>query len=260
MDGMSLLDVLRGVMLDPAEQAVYDADPGAYLEQYGYQDVDPADLSEAFGLVADTLPVEQAQAAWTGESGPEAPTLGDDTTDFDDGAAGDAAPGADALDARRAGRLDERSTPTGRHRRRRRSTTTGRCRSARARRTRRGGAADDGAATTATGCSAPRRPTTPPTRPTPRFPRRRRRRLRMVHDRRRRRSTSSPAAPTTTSTTTSTTPTTWPRSTASARSTTGPTTSTSARSEPPRHRSPHGAPPLRRGTVASGLPALDDAG
>ena len=85
MDGMSLLDVLRGVMLDPAEQAVYDADPGAYLEQYGYQDVDPADLSEAFGLVADTLPADQAMAAWTGESGPESPILGDDTVDFDVG-------------------------------------------------------------------------------------------------------------------------------------------------------------------------------
>ena len=85
MDGMSLLDVLRGVMLDPAEQAVYDADPGAYLEQYGYQDVDAADLSEAFGLVADTLPADQAMAAWTGESGPESPLLGDDTVDFDVG-------------------------------------------------------------------------------------------------------------------------------------------------------------------------------
>ena len=31
MDGMSLLDVLRGVMLDPAEQAAYNADPAAYL-------------------------------------------------------------------------------------------------------------------------------------------------------------------------------------------------------------------------------------
>jgi hypothetical protein len=85
MDGMSLLDVLRGVMLDPAEQAVYDADPGAYLGQYGYQDVDAADLSEAFGLVADTLPADQAMAAWTGESGPESPLLGDDTVDFDVG-------------------------------------------------------------------------------------------------------------------------------------------------------------------------------
>lgn len=64
MDGMSLLDVLRGVMLDPAEQAAYRADPSAYLERFGYDDVEPADLSEAFGLVADTLPPAQAQAAW----------------------------------------------------------------------------------------------------------------------------------------------------------------------------------------------------
>lgn len=83
MTGMSLLDVLRGVMLDPAEQAVYEADPRAYLGQHGYEDVDDADLSEAFGLVADTLPAEQARAAFTGEVGPDVPTLGEDTTDFD---------------------------------------------------------------------------------------------------------------------------------------------------------------------------------
>lgn len=83
MDGMSLLDVLRGVMLDPAEQAVYEADPRAYLGQHGYDDVDDADLSEAFGLVADTLPAEQARAAFTGEVGPDVPALGEDTTDFD---------------------------------------------------------------------------------------------------------------------------------------------------------------------------------
>jgi hypothetical protein len=97
MDGMSLLDVLRGVMLDPAEQAVYDADPGAYLGQYGYQDVDPADLSDAFGLVADTLPADQAMTAWTGESGPESPILGDDTSDFDVGGP-DEATGLEAID------------------------------------------------------------------------------------------------------------------------------------------------------------------
>ena len=45
MDGMSLLDVLRGVMLDPAEQAAYTADPAGYLGAFGYDDVDPADLS-----------------------------------------------------------------------------------------------------------------------------------------------------------------------------------------------------------------------
>jgi hypothetical protein len=93
MDGMSLLDVLRGVMLDPAEQAAYNEDPGAYLQQYGYDDVDPADLSEAFGLVADTLPPDQAQAAWAAASHEPFGALGSDT----DGAAF-GAPGLDAAD------------------------------------------------------------------------------------------------------------------------------------------------------------------
>ena len=92
MDGMSLLDVLRGVMLDPAEQTAYNADPHAYLEQYGYDDVDPADLSEAFGLVADTLPPDQAQAAWSAATEPDDSTFGTVTQDFD----GD--PGIDAPD------------------------------------------------------------------------------------------------------------------------------------------------------------------
>lgn len=76
MNGMSLLDVLRDVMLDPAEQAAYSADPGAYLARHGYADVDPAHLSEAFGLVADTLPAEQAQAAWTAATGDDAEPTG----------------------------------------------------------------------------------------------------------------------------------------------------------------------------------------
>lgn len=81
MDGMSLLDVLRGVMLDPAEQAAYNADPGAYLERYGYEGVDTAGLSEAFGLVADTLTPEQAQA-WEASTAAD-DVFGADTADFD---------------------------------------------------------------------------------------------------------------------------------------------------------------------------------
>ena len=77
MDGMSLLDVLRGVMLDPAEQAAYSADPAVYLGRFGYDDVDPADLSEAFGLVADTLPPDLAQAAWEAASDPRRRRLRD---------------------------------------------------------------------------------------------------------------------------------------------------------------------------------------
>src|SRR5690606_15453575 len=101
MDGMSLLDVLRGVMLDPAEQAAYNADPNAYLEQYGYDDVDPADLSEAFGLVADTLPADQAQAAMSTAPPANDSTFGADTADFDiEPALGDArvAPGDAEVD------------------------------------------------------------------------------------------------------------------------------------------------------------------
>ncbi len=100
MDGMSLLDVLRGVMLDPAEQAAYNADPGAYLQHYGYDDVDPADLSEAFGLVADTLPPDQAQAAWAAASHEPFGALGSDTDGAAFGSHGlDAADlDADALD------------------------------------------------------------------------------------------------------------------------------------------------------------------
>jgi hypothetical protein len=83
MDSMSLLDVLRGVMLDPAEQAAYNADPDAYLQRFGYDDVDPADLSEAFGLVADTLPPDQAQAAWQSAGATDNGSFGAVTPDFD---------------------------------------------------------------------------------------------------------------------------------------------------------------------------------
>jgi hypothetical protein len=63
MEGKSLLDVLRGVILDPEEHDAYAADPASYLQRFGYDDVAPDDLSEAFELVADTLPPDQAAAA-----------------------------------------------------------------------------------------------------------------------------------------------------------------------------------------------------
>src|SRR4030095_7220305 len=95
MDGMSLRDVLRGVMLDPAEQAAYNADPSAYLGRFGYDDVRPAALSEAFGLVADTLPPDQAQAAWSAAGGHDLGPFG--TLDGDlDGGGGLGGPGVGA--------------------------------------------------------------------------------------------------------------------------------------------------------------------
>jgi hypothetical protein len=60
--GKSLLEILREVAVDPAEQAAL-ADMGAapYLARYGFHDVDVEDVREAVDLVADTLPPEVAQ-------------------------------------------------------------------------------------------------------------------------------------------------------------------------------------------------------
>lgn len=61
----SLLDILRDVTLDPEQGAAFDADPSNYLAEQGYADVGDDDLREAFSLVADTLPPEQAHEVYT---------------------------------------------------------------------------------------------------------------------------------------------------------------------------------------------------
>jgi hypothetical protein len=68
--GKPLLEVLREMMLDPDEQAAYANDPGRYMAQFGYEDVDTEHLSEAFSLVADTLPPDVAQAVADTAPGP----------------------------------------------------------------------------------------------------------------------------------------------------------------------------------------------
>lgn len=60
--GKSLLEVLRTVALDADEQSAFEADPGGYLGQHGYDDVPVDDLTEAVGLMADTLPPDEAEA------------------------------------------------------------------------------------------------------------------------------------------------------------------------------------------------------
>jgi hypothetical protein len=60
--GKSLLELLRDVAVDPAEQAaLQEAGVIPYLARHGYEDVDLEDLREATGLVADTLPPDVAQ-------------------------------------------------------------------------------------------------------------------------------------------------------------------------------------------------------
>lgn len=61
----SLLDILREVTLDPEQGAAFGADPSNYLAEQGYPDVADEDLREAFSLVADTLPAEQAHEVYT---------------------------------------------------------------------------------------------------------------------------------------------------------------------------------------------------
>lgn len=60
--GKPLLDLFRDVALDADEQAAFEADPSGYLSQHGYQDLPVDDLTEAVGLMTDTLPADQAEA------------------------------------------------------------------------------------------------------------------------------------------------------------------------------------------------------
>jgi hypothetical protein len=60
--GKSLLDVLREVVIDPAERTALDElGVTGYLARHGYEDVDPEDLREAVSLAADALPPDIAQ-------------------------------------------------------------------------------------------------------------------------------------------------------------------------------------------------------
>jgi hypothetical protein len=60
--GKSLLDVLREVVIDPAERTALDElGVTGYLARHGYEDVDPDDLREAVSLAADALPPDIAQ-------------------------------------------------------------------------------------------------------------------------------------------------------------------------------------------------------
>jgi hypothetical protein len=70
MEGTPLLDVLRGLILEPEAQADFRADPSGYMQRFGYDDVPEDDLSEAVGLVADTLPPDVAHAVNTAAAAP----------------------------------------------------------------------------------------------------------------------------------------------------------------------------------------------
>jgi hypothetical protein len=82
MEGTPLLDVMRGLILEPEAQADFAADPSGYMQRFGYEDVPEEDLREAVGLVADTLPPDVAHAVNTAAAEP-----GDDDA-YGDGTVG----------------------------------------------------------------------------------------------------------------------------------------------------------------------------
>lgn len=83
MEGTPLLDVMRGLILEPEAQADFAADPSGYMQRFGYEDVPEDDLREAAGLVADTLPPDVAHAVNTAAAAEPA-----DGDTFGDGSVG----------------------------------------------------------------------------------------------------------------------------------------------------------------------------
>jgi hypothetical protein len=114
--GKSLLEILREVAVDPAEQvALADMGAAPYLARHGFHEVDVQDVREAVDLVADTLPPEVAQAlafarSWPAQAPGQSGALGmaalDDGTEQLDSIPprtsgdgdGSVAPGSDIID------------------------------------------------------------------------------------------------------------------------------------------------------------------
>ncbi len=65
---MSFLEVAQELMGDEATKAAYDADPDAFLAARGFDGLTPAEVAEAVGFVADTLPVEAAARVTDGDA------------------------------------------------------------------------------------------------------------------------------------------------------------------------------------------------
>jgi hypothetical protein len=70
----SLFEMLRGILFDEGERAVYQTDPPGYLASHGYDELDHQDVSEAVTLMAETLPPDQA-ARLTTSSDPVGPAF-----------------------------------------------------------------------------------------------------------------------------------------------------------------------------------------
>jgi len=57
----TFLDLAQDLIHDSEAKAAFDADPEAFLAARGFADLSPADLADAVGFVAETLPAEAAR-------------------------------------------------------------------------------------------------------------------------------------------------------------------------------------------------------
>jgi hypothetical protein len=71
----SFLGVARDLMLDADAKAAYEADPDGYLAARGFDGLSPADVTDAVGFVAETLPPGPAAALSDPDGGDDALTL-----------------------------------------------------------------------------------------------------------------------------------------------------------------------------------------
>jgi len=71
----SFLGVARDLMLDADAKAAFGADPDGYLAARGFDGLSPADVTDAVGFVAETLPPGPAAALTDPDGGEDALTL-----------------------------------------------------------------------------------------------------------------------------------------------------------------------------------------
>ena len=68
---MSFLDMAQDLMRDAEAKAEFDADPDAFLAARGFEGLSPAEVGDAVGFVADTLPADAARQLTDPEAGTE---------------------------------------------------------------------------------------------------------------------------------------------------------------------------------------------
>jgi len=71
VSGATFLDLAQDLMVDAGAKAAFDADPDGFLAARGFDGLSPADVGDAVGFVADTLPADAARQLTDPDAGGE---------------------------------------------------------------------------------------------------------------------------------------------------------------------------------------------